>query len=103
MNARSLKLRLVVWYAGVMTVVFVLLGGLMYVGLKMYLEKSLSEDQIRRAQQIAGTLLANLARRERRMSSTRSTVGLRRKPTTASSGSRAGMGPFCICRRVPRI
>lgn len=62
MNARSIKLRLVVWYAGVMTVVFVLLGGLMYVGLKMYLEKSLSEDQIRRAQQIAGTLVANLGK-----------------------------------------
>ncbi len=62
MNSRSIKFRLVVWYAAVMTVVFVLLGGLMYAGLKMYLEKSLSEDQIRRARQIAETLLANLGK-----------------------------------------
>jgi heavy metal sensor kinase len=62
MNTRSIKLRLVVWYAGVMTVVFVLLGGLMYVGLKLYLEQSLGADQVRRAQQIAETLLGNLGK-----------------------------------------
>jgi heavy metal sensor kinase len=62
MNTRSIKVRLVVWYAAVMTAVFVLLGGLMYAGLKLYLEKSLSADQIRRAQQIAETLLANVGK-----------------------------------------
>jgi heavy metal sensor kinase len=62
MNTRSLRFRLVVWYAGVLTGVFVLLGGLMYAGLKMYLEKSLSGDQIRRARQIADTLLANVGK-----------------------------------------
>jgi heavy metal sensor kinase len=62
MNTHSIKFRLVVWYAAVMTVVFVTLGGLMYAGLKMYLEKSLSADQIRRAQQIAETLLVNIGK-----------------------------------------
>jgi heavy metal sensor kinase len=62
MNTRSIRFRLVVWYAGVLTAVFVLLGSLMYAGLKMHLEKSLAGDQIRRARQIADTLLANVGK-----------------------------------------
>jgi heavy metal sensor kinase len=60
MNTRSIRFRLVAWYAGVLTVVFVLLGGLMYAGLKFYLEQSLGQAQVRRAQQIADTLLAKI-------------------------------------------
>jgi heavy metal sensor kinase len=62
MNTRSIRFRLVVWYAGVLTGVFVLLGGLMYAGLKMHLETSLAADQIYRAQRIGDTLLANLGK-----------------------------------------
>jgi len=60
MNTRSIRFRLVVWYAGLLMAVFILLGILMYGGLKLYLEESLSKAQVRRAQQIADTLLANI-------------------------------------------
>jgi heavy metal sensor kinase len=61
MNTRSIRFRLVAWYAGLLVVVFLVLGGLMYAGLKLYLEQSLRTAQIRRAQQIADTLLAKIA------------------------------------------
>ena len=60
MKTHSLRFRLMVWYAGVLTAVFVLLGVLMYGGLRLFLEQSLSHDQMRRAQQIAETLLAKM-------------------------------------------
>ncbi len=60
MNTRSIRFRLVAWYVGLLIAVFILLGILMYGGLKLYLEESLSKAQIRRAQQIADTLLANI-------------------------------------------
>jgi heavy metal sensor kinase len=60
MNTRSIRFRLVVWYAGLLTVIFVLLGALMFVRLKGYLEDSLRDTQARRAQQIAEILLTNL-------------------------------------------
>jgi heavy metal sensor kinase len=60
MNTRSLRFRLVVWYAAVLIGVFVLLGGLMYGGLRLYLEQSLAQDQVRRAKQIGDTLLAKI-------------------------------------------
>jgi len=63
MNARSLSFRLVAWYAGVLTTVFVLLGLLTFVFLRHYLEANLLDTQARRARQIAGTLVAQ-ARRE---------------------------------------
>jgi heavy metal sensor kinase len=63
MNARSLNFRLVSWYAGVLTAVFVLLGLLTLVLLRHYLEANLLDTQNRRARQIAGTLVAQ-ARRE---------------------------------------
>ncbi|MDB6122803.1 MAG: integral rane sensor signal transduction histidine kinase [Pedosphaera sp.] len=62
MNTRSIRFRLVIWYAGLLMAVFVLLGILMYGGLKLYLEQSLSRAQISRAHQIAGTLLANIGK-----------------------------------------
>jgi heavy metal sensor kinase len=63
MNARSLSFRLVAWYAGVLTGVFVLLGLLTFLFLRHYLEANLLDTQARRARQIAGTLVAQ-ARRE---------------------------------------
>ncbi len=59
MNSRSLSFRLVTWYAGVLTVVFVLLGALTFFSLRHYLEANVLENQARRAQQIAATLIAH--------------------------------------------
>ena len=59
MNTRSLNFRLVAWYAGLLTGVFVLLGGLTFVVLRHYLETNLRDTQARRARQIADTLLVN--------------------------------------------
>jgi heavy metal sensor kinase len=58
-NTRSLSFRLVAWYAGVLTIVFVLLGGLTFLLLQHYLEVNLLDSQARRARQIAGTLVAH--------------------------------------------
>ncbi len=60
MSTRSLRFRLIAWYAGLLTIVFLLLGALMFLGLRHYLDTSLAEAQTRRAQQIADTLLANV-------------------------------------------
>jgi heavy metal sensor kinase len=57
-NTRSLSFRLVTWYAGVLTVVFVLLGTLTFVSLRHYLEANVLDTQARRARQIAATLIA---------------------------------------------
>jgi signal transduction histidine kinase len=58
-NTRSLSFRLVAWYAGVLTIVFVLLGGLTFLLLQHYLEVNLLDSQARRARQIADTLVAH--------------------------------------------
>ncbi len=60
MNTRSISFQLTAWYAGVITVVFVLLGGFMYLGMKHHLEKNLRETQARRAAVIAETLVARI-------------------------------------------
>jgi heavy metal sensor kinase len=62
MNTRSIRFRLVGWYAGLLIAVCLLLGSMMYGGLKIYLEESLSQAQLRRARQIAETLLANIGK-----------------------------------------
>jgi len=62
MNSRSLSFRLVTWYAGLLTVVFVLLGALTLLLLRNYLEANLLDIQARRARQIADTLLAAVPR-----------------------------------------
>jgi len=61
-NTRSLSFRLVAWYAGVLTVVFVLLGSLTFISLRHYLEANVLDNQARRARQIAATLLARADR-----------------------------------------
>jgi heavy metal sensor kinase len=62
MNARSLSFRLVAWYAGVLTTVFVLLGVLTFFFLRHSLEANVLDAQARRARQIAGTLVAQARR-----------------------------------------
>ena len=62
MNTRSLSFRLVTWYAGVLTTVFVALGGLTLIFLRHYLEAAVFDTQVRRARQIADTLLASMDR-----------------------------------------
>jgi heavy metal sensor kinase len=61
-NTRSLSFRLVIWYAGVLTAVFVVLGALTLIFLRHYLEASVLDTQARRARQIADTLLAAIDR-----------------------------------------
>jgi heavy metal sensor kinase len=62
MNARSLSFRLVAWYAGVLTIVFVLLGTLTFLLVRHYLETNILDTQARRAHQIADTLVAAIGR-----------------------------------------
>ncbi|MGH8259524.1 MAG: sensor histidine kinase [Steroidobacteraceae bacterium] len=57
MNTRSLSFRLVAWYAGLLTLVFLLLGAVTFAAVANYLQANLREDQVRRARQIADTLL----------------------------------------------
>ena len=60
MKTRSFSFRLVLWYAGLLTGIFVLLCGLLYFDLQHFLENDLRESQLRRAHQIANTLLAHV-------------------------------------------
>lgn len=62
MNTRSLSFRLVTWYAGVLTLVFVLLGTLTIILLREYLESNVLDTQARRARQIADTLVVAVSR-----------------------------------------
>ncbi len=64
MNTRSLSFRLITWYAGVLTAMFVLLGVLTFFILRHYLEANLLDIQAHRAQQIADTLVAHATRGE---------------------------------------
>jgi heavy metal sensor kinase len=61
-NTRSLSFRLVTWYAGVLTIVFVFLGVLTLLFLRHFLEANLLDIQARRARQIADTLVVNAGR-----------------------------------------
>jgi heavy metal sensor kinase len=60
MNTRSLRFRLIIWYAGLLTGVFLLCGAIMHEALSHYLKHSLAESLLRRTQQIAVSLLANV-------------------------------------------
>ncbi len=61
MNTRSLSFRLVAWYAGLLTLVFLLLGALMFAVVANDLQSSMRNDQMRRAQQISDTLLKGIS------------------------------------------
>jgi len=60
MNIRSISFRLVAWYAGLLAMIFLLLGALFYLDLRHFLENDLRESQSRRTRQIANTLLAHV-------------------------------------------
>ena len=60
MNGRSISFRLVAWYAGLLTGIFVLLCASLYLDLRHFLVNSLRESQARRARQIASTLLVHV-------------------------------------------
>ncbi len=62
MNSRSIRFRLIAWYAGLLTAVFLLFGIALYQILRGYLEHSLAQTLIRRSDQIAVSLLANIAK-----------------------------------------
>ncbi|MGH8022689.1 MAG: histidine kinase dimerization/phospho-acceptor domain-containing protein, partial [Limisphaerales bacterium] len=57
MNTRSFSFRLVAWYTCLLTCIFILLCALLYLDLSRFLEHNLARSQIRRAEQIADTLL----------------------------------------------
>jgi heavy metal sensor kinase len=59
-NSRSISFRLVGWYAGSLTGIFVLLCGLFYFDLRHFLINDLRQSQARRDHQIAETLLAHV-------------------------------------------
>ena len=60
MNTRSLRFRLVAWYAGLLTGCFVLIGAAAYVVLQHSLVGTLRETQSRRARQIGQFLLEEI-------------------------------------------
>ena len=60
MNTRSLRFRLIIWHAGLVTGVFILCGAVMCQVLSHYLKESLAESLLRRTQQIASSLLAGV-------------------------------------------
>jgi len=62
MNTRSLSFRLVTSYAALLTVVFLLLGAVTFAAVSNYLRVNVRDNQTRRAQQIADTLLRDLDR-----------------------------------------
>src|SRR5208282_1108614 len=60
MNTRSLRFRLIMWYAGLLTGVFLVCGATMCQALRHYLKENLAESLLRRTQQIAVSLLAGV-------------------------------------------
>lgn len=60
MNPRSLRFRLILWYAGLLTAVFLLFGVALYQELRNYLESSLAQTLARRSEQIAASLLVKI-------------------------------------------
>ena len=60
MNFRSISFRLVVWYAGLLAGIFLLLCALWYLDLRHFLESDLRQAQLRRAHQIGDAMLAHV-------------------------------------------
>lgn len=58
MNSRSISFRLVVWYAGLLAVIFSALFALLYLNVRLFLINDMSQSQVRRTQQVASLLLA---------------------------------------------
>jgi heavy metal sensor kinase len=60
MNPRSIRFRLIIWYAGLLTGAFLLFSFVLYQVLRGYLESSLEQTLYRRSAQIAVSLLADI-------------------------------------------
>jgi heavy metal sensor kinase len=60
LNTRSIRFRLTAWYAGLLTLVYVLFAALLMLPLQSYLQANILETQARRARQIATTLIARI-------------------------------------------
>ena len=60
MNLRSIKFRLVAWYACLLTGIFLVLCAMLYLDLRHYLENNLRQAQARRDRQLANALLAHV-------------------------------------------
>ncbi len=60
MNPRSIRFRLTAWHAVISAAVFLILAGILFFQVRAYLEASLFETQVRRARQIAETLVARV-------------------------------------------
>lgn len=60
MNVRSIRFRLVVWYAGCLTLIFMVLCALLFLNLRRFLERDLRATELRRAHQVANILLARV-------------------------------------------
>ena len=60
MNFRSIRFRLILWYAGLLTSVFLLFGVALYQVLRGYLESSLAQTLSRRTEQIADLILTGM-------------------------------------------
>jgi heavy metal sensor kinase len=61
LNTSSIRFRLTAWYAGLLTLVYVLFGALLMQSVQSFLEANVLDTQARRARQIASTLVAPLA------------------------------------------
>lgn len=60
MNPRSLRFQLIAWYVAVLTGTLLLFGASIYLGVRFLLERNLGDTQVRRAQQIAETLVTRI-------------------------------------------
>jgi len=60
MNVRSLRFQLIAWHAGLLTSVYILFAVAMFLGSRLLLERNLLDSQVRRAQQIANTLVREI-------------------------------------------
>lgn len=60
MNSRSIKFRLVVWYAGLLTAIFLLLCALLYLDLRNFLESNARDAESRRVRLLCDHLLAQV-------------------------------------------
>jgi len=62
MNPRSIRFRLIMWYAGLLTGAFLLFSVALYQVLRGYLESSLAQTLFRRSEQITVSLMADMGK-----------------------------------------
>ena len=60
MNTRSIRFRMALWYAALLSGALALFGAATYLGLERYLQKSLEESLVRQARSIGDVLIVNI-------------------------------------------